>query len=149
VVEGLPFIGYLALTIAALFTGAAVYVNFAEQPARLGLKDRPLLAEWKTAYKRGAIMQASLAIAGFILGALAWWQAGKPAFIIGAFLMLAPWPWTLLIIKPINDTLMATDPAKADAETRALIVKWDRLHLVRTALGALGTIAFLYALAAD
>jgi uncharacterized membrane protein len=142
-------IGHLALVVAGLFTGAAVYVNFAEQPARLGLKDRPLLAEWKTAYKRGAIMQASLAMAGFILGALAWWQAGKPAFIIGALLMLAPWPWTLLIIKPINDTLMATDPAKADAETRALIVKWDRLHLVRTALGALGTIAFLYALAAD
>ena len=142
-------IGHLALVVAGLFTGAAVYVNFAEQPARLGLKDRPLLAEWKTAYKRGAIMQASLAMAGFILGALAWWQAGKPAFIVGALLMLAPWPWTLLIIKPINDTLMATDPAKADAETRALIVKWDRLHLVRTALGALGTIAFLYALAAD
>jgi uncharacterized membrane protein len=142
-------IGHLALVVAGLFTGAAVYVNFAEQPARLGLKDRPLLAEWKTAYKRGAIMQASLAMAGFILGALAWWQAGKPAFIIGALLMLAPWPWTLLIIKPINDTLMATDPAKADAESRALIVKWDRLHLVRTALGALGTIAFLYALAAD
>jgi uncharacterized membrane protein len=142
-------IGHLALVVAGLFTGAAVYVNFAEQPARLGLKDRPLLAEWKTAYKRGAIMQASLAMAGFILGALAWWQAGKPAFIIGALLMLAPWPWTLLIIKPINDTLMSTDPAKADAETRALIVKWDRLHLVRTALGALGTIAFLYALAAD
>jgi uncharacterized membrane protein len=141
-------IGHLALVVAGLFTGAAFYVNFAEQPARLGLKDRPLLAEWKTAYKRGAIMQASLAMAGFILGAMAWWQAGKPAFIIGAFLMLAPWPWTLLIIKPINDTLMATDP-KADAETRALIVKWDRLHLVRTALGALGTIAFLYALAAD
>jgi uncharacterized membrane protein len=142
-------IGHLALVVAGLFTGAAVYVNFAEQPARLGLKDRPLLAEWKTAYKRGAIMQASLAMAGFILGALAWWQAGKPAFIVGALLMLAPWPWTLLIIKPINDTLMSTDPAKADAETRALIVKWDRLHLVRTALGALGTIAFLYALAAD
>jgi Domain of unknown function (DUF1772) len=142
-------IGHLALVVAGLFTGAAVYVNFAEQPARLGLKDRPLLAEWKTAYKRGAIMQASLAMAGFILGALAWWQAGKPAFIIGAFLMLAPWPWTLLAIMPTNKLLLATNPAKADAETRALIVKWDRLHLVRTALGALGTIAFLYALAAD
>ena len=80
-------IGLLALTVAALFTGAAFYVNFAEQPARLGLKDRPLLAEWKTAYRRGAIMQASLAAIGFILGAIAWWQTGKPAFLAGALLI--------------------------------------------------------------
>jgi anthrone oxygenase-like protein len=137
--------GHLALTIAALFTGAAFYVNFAEQPARLGLKDRPLLVEWKAAYKRGFAMQASLAMAGFVLGAIAWWQTGKPAFLIGALLMLAPWPWTLFVIMPTNKVLMATNPAKAEAETRDLIVKWDRLHLVRTALGALATLAFLLA----
>jgi hypothetical protein len=137
--------GHLALTIAALFTGAAFYVNFAEQPARLGLKDRPLLVEWKAAYKRGFAMQASLAMAGFVLGAIAWWQTGKPAFLIGALLMLAPWPWTLFVIMPTNKVLMATNPAKAEAETRDLIVKWDRLHLVRTALGALATLAFVLA----
>lgn len=106
-------IGLFALTVAALFTGAAFYVNFAEQPARLGLKDRPLLAEWKTAYRRGATMQASLAAIGFILGAIAWWQTGKPAFLAGALLIVANWPWTLIAIKPINDALMATDLAKA------------------------------------
>ena len=63
--------------------------------------------------------------------------------------MLAPWRWTLLVIRPTNDALLATDPIKADGKTRVLIVKWGRLHLVRTALGALGTIALLYALAAD
>jgi hypothetical protein len=138
-------IGLLALTAAAIFTGAARYVNIAEQPARLLLDDRALLTQWKPSYKRGAMMQAPLALLGFVLGAIAWWQTSHPGFLIGAIAMIAPWPWTLIGIKPTNDALLATDIDKAGPPTRALVVKWGVLHSVRTALGALATVAFLWA----
>lgn len=141
-------VGYLALTIAALFTGAAFFINVAEQPARLVLDDRALLAEWKPSYKRGLAMQAPLAITGFLLGVAAWMLDGRVAFLIGGALMLGNWPWTVLGIMPTNRLLMATNLENAGPRTRALIVKWNILHSVRTALGFLAVLSFLFALAA-
>src|SRR5260370_9770738 len=128
-------IGNLALVSAALFTGAAFYVNFAEQPARLKLDDRSLLAQWKPSYKRGYIMQSTLAIVGFVLGAAAWWLSGGLAFLVGAVLMLANWPWTLFGIMPTNRALMATDLGSAGRTSPALLGKWNSLHAVPTGLG--------------
>ena len=138
--------GHLALIVAALFTGAAVYINAAEQPARLQLDDRALLTEWMPAYKRGTAMQAPLAIVGCLLGLIAWWQNGQWFWLIGALLMLANWPWTLLAIMPTNNRLTATDAKDAGPTSRALIEKWGWLHGCRSVLGGLATLAFLGAL---
>jgi uncharacterized membrane protein len=138
-------VGLLSLIVAAIFFGAAFYVNVVEHPARLSLDDRAALAEWKPAYKRGTAMQAPLAIFGFVLGVVAWWLTGRAGFLIGALAMIAPWPWTLLTIKPVNDELVATEADKAGPPSRALLVRWGSLHAVRTALGAIATVAFLAA----
>jgi len=133
----------LALITAAAFSGAAIYVNVAEQPARLQLDDRALLTEWKPAYKHGTAMQAPLAIIGFVFGALAAWQTGNWWWLVGGVVLLANWPFTFLAIMPTNNKLMAIDPASATSEVHQLVKAWGLLHAGRSALGVIATLIFL------
>ncbi len=137
--------GDLALTIAAVFTGAAIYINIAEQPARLQLDNRSLLAEWKPAYRRGYMMQASLAIVGGLFGLVTYLSTLDWRWLLGAIVLLANWPYTIFIIMPTNSRLMDTAPEAATAETRRILERWGALHAGRSALGLVATLIFLWA----
>jgi hypothetical protein len=137
--------GQLALIAAALFTGAALYVSACEQPARLHLDDNALLTQWKPAYKRGTAMQAPLAIVGALLGVIAWWQTGDWRWPFGGAIILLNWPYTFLVIMPVNNALLALDETGNDPRCRASIEQWGRLHAGRTALGILATGIFVWA----
>lgn len=139
-------LGHLALTVAALFTGAAFYINFAEQPARLSLDERAVLAQWKPSYARGFAMQAPLAVLGFLLGTATWIITTDWLWLLGGLVLLANWPYTLLAIMPTNKRLNAIAPDDAGPASRELIRKWGTLHAGRTALGAVATLVFLCAL---
>jgi hypothetical protein len=137
-----------ALVAAAMFAGAALYISLAEQPARMKLDDRAALAQWKSSYGAATPLQAGLALLSFLLGIWAWWKVGDDGLLIGALLIGAVVPLTLLVIFPTNKRLLATDSGSAGSESRALLARWGRLHALRTlmALGAVSAylIAFLW-----
>ena len=139
--------GLLALMIAAAFASAAFYINFAEHPARIGLPVAYAIQQWKPAYKQGFILQASLAVIGGACGLVQYFSEGSPLWLIGALLLLANWPFTLLVIMPTNRKLLAmVDAPGPDAGD--LLARWNRLHAVRTILG-LASAAILFAAAMD
>jgi hypothetical protein len=61
--------------------------------------------------------------------------------------ILAPWPWTIFVIMPVNRQLKAT-AARCRAERHAGIGRhWGRLHGVRSAFGIAATLVYLWAAA--
>ncbi len=138
-------IGLLALVAAALFTGAALYINLAEHPARLGLDDAALLRQWQPSYKAALPMQAGLAVVGGALASWAWFLDRNLLWLLGAALMLANWPFTAFAIMPTNKRLLAMRPEEAGPESRVMLLRWGRLHAFRTALGGGATLCLLVA----
>jgi hypothetical protein len=129
----------LATLCAGLFAGAAVYVTAVEHPARLACGTALAVREFGPSYRRGTIMQASLAVLGMVAAVVAWWRTGHAALLVGGVLLGAVVPFTLLVILPTNNLLLAPDLDPESAQAAALLRRWGALHAVRTALG---TIAF-------
>jgi len=130
----------------ALFTGAALYINLVEHPARMSCGTKIAVTQWAPSYARAAVMQASLAIVSFLTGAATWWLGGGTRWLAGAVLIGLVVPYTLVVVKPTNERLL--DPARdaTSAETRMLLDRWNRLHAVRSGLSLLATLVYLDAL---
>jgi uncharacterized membrane protein len=136
----------LAVLCAGLFAGAALYVTAVEHPARLSCGPALALREFAPSYRRGARLQASLAGVGVLAAVGAWYQTGHTVLLVGGLLLGAVVPFTLLVIFPVNNRLLAPTLVPEAAEAEVLLRQWGRLHAVRTVLGILAFATLLAAL---
>ncbi len=137
---------FIAALGAALFAGAALYINFAEHPARMGLETRIAALQWAPSYKRATWMQAPLALLSFLSGVGAWLMDAGAGWLVAALLIGVVVPFTLIGIMPTNHKLLAPGRDLASAETRMLLERWGNLHAVRTTLSVLATVLYIWLL---
>jgi hypothetical protein len=130
----------VAVLAAGLFAGAAIYVSAVEHPARLSCGPELAVREFAPSYKRGTVMQASLAVLGCVAGMIGGWQHGDPAVIIAGLVLGSVVPFTLIVILPTNNRLLDPTLDPHGAELSHLLTRWGRLHVVRSVLGS---VAFL------
>src|SRR5512135_2754238 len=118
---------FIAAFSCALFTGAAIYVNLVEHPARMGCDTKTAATVWAPSYKRATVMQAPLAILSFFARVSAWLLDGGIMWFAGAVLIALVVPFTFIAIMPTNHLLLTPGRDLASTETRALLIKWSRL----------------------
>jgi hypothetical protein len=118
-------IGPLALAFAAAFSGAALYINMVEQPARLALDDNALISA--------------------VLGLATYFETQDLRWLIGAIIVILSWPYTFFAMVPMNNRILAVSAGDIGA-ARELVRVWGLLEYGQTAIGLVACAAFLWAL---
>jgi hypothetical protein len=134
---------FLATLCCAIFFGAAIYINLVEHPARMSCGVAVALTEWAPSYQRATVMQASLAILGFLFSVIARCLGADLWVLIGGFFLGAVAPFTLICIMPTNNRLATLRVDKDADEALLLLARWNALHAVRSALSGIALIILL------
>ena len=136
-------------TCAAAFAAIAIYISIVEQPSRLLLDDRAQLLQWAASYPPAMKIQSALVVLAGLSAIWIWFRSRNLLWLIGAVLMLANWPYTLLVLNPVNHALMTMASSTTGETSRALVEQWGWLHAVRSLLGLTSAVLFAVALIRD
>jgi Domain of unknown function (DUF1772) len=113
----------------------------------MDLDDASALAQWGPSYDRAFNYQGGLAVVAAGAGFMQAWVSGDWRWAVGGALMLANWPYTLIVILPLNHQLKAIRSDAAGPISRAMLGRWNRLHAARTGLSAIATLIYLWSAA--
>jgi uncharacterized membrane protein len=134
---------FIATLSASLFTGASIYVNFVEHPARMSCGTALAATEFAPSYKRATVMQVLLAVISFLSALTVWLMEADIYWLIGGVTILMVIPFTVIVIFPTNRQLLDSSLDKNSEYAHKLLDRWGKLHAVRSVLSLASLIIFL------
>ncbi len=134
-----------ALFLCGTFFGAAVYISIAQHPASMKAGVSIAANFFPPMYKLAAPLQIVLAVGGTLAGVIQWYQLRDPLWAIGAALLFFVIPFTIVVLKPINDQLLDSDVQRSDSQTEDLLTQWAPRHWVRSIVSGLSFVVYLWA----
>ena len=135
---------FLALLFCGIFFGAAVYISIAQHPAAMYAGTPVASTFFPPMYARAAPMQITSAVGGTLAGLVQWYLTGNMLWMIGAVLLVSVIPFTLIVMKPINDQLLNPALNLSEAESESLLVAWAKRHWVRSIASGAGFMVYLW-----
>jgi Domain of unknown function (DUF1772) len=96
----------VAILTATLLSGAAIYVNLVEHPARMERGTEFAASVFGPSYRRAAVMRSILALSATVAGVGARFMGGRLAWFLGALLIFIVVPFTLVAIRPTNERVL-------------------------------------------
>src|SRR5262252_246401 len=122
---------FAAILSCGLFAGAALYINLVEHPARMQCGTELASTVFGPSYHRATKMQVPLALVATLSAVGSWWIEGSRLWIVGAVIMFAIVPYTLIVILPTNKRLLTAGIDRGSEDTHRLLVRWAQLHALR------------------
>ncbi len=135
---------FVAVLSCSLFTGASVYINLVEHPARMECGVEIAATEFAPSYRRATIMQASSAALGLLSSIAAWLAGATFWWLVAGALLGSVIPFTLFVILPTNKLLLTPTLDKRSVDAERLLARWGALHAVRSALSGVALLLLLY-----
>jgi hypothetical protein len=137
---------FISVLACALFTGAAIYINLVEHPARMQCGVEIAATEFPLSYRRATATQATLAALGLLSSMAAWLAGATSLWLVAGVLLGSVIPFTLIVILPTNKRLLNPTLDRRSAEAERLLTRWNAPHAVRSVLSGLALLLFLYLL---
>ena len=133
----------ISTVCAGLFAGAALYISLVQHPAAVEAGQATAASFFAPMYRRAAAMQAGLAVVGTLASLVLWLTGAGWNWGVGALLLGSVVPFTLIVIKPINNQLLDPSLDVSDQKIPDLLKKWGALHWVRTVASCLAFVILL------